>query len=160
MQQGPTISVTSNTIPEDIVPSEPKDIVVPNISITSDESRGTSEMETIAFRSRSPPVITGQPGTTPPPTIDIYSTLKTNRKKRGQQSLVRGMTVVNHEDEIAMEERQKQQERFREAQSIQREMSQIELQYEELEEIARNVEQNLRDSEESNYYYMLSMDYM
>ena len=63
--------------------------------------------------------------------------------------------MPDEEDEIAIEERQKQQERFREAQTIQREMSQIELQYEELEEIARDVEQNLRDSEESKCYTRL-----
>ena len=63
--------------------------------------------------------------------------------------------MPDEEDEIALEERQKQQERFREAQTIQREMSQIELQYEELEEIARDVEQNLRDSEESKCYIRL-----
>lgn len=34
-------------------------------------------------------------------------------------------------------------------QTIQREMSQIELQYEEMEEIGREVEQNLRDAEGS-----------
>ena len=51
------------------------------------------------------------------------------------------------EDEIT--ERQKQQQRLLEAQSIQREMSQIELQYEELEVYSREVEQNLRDAEGS-----------
>ena len=61
------------------------------------------------------------------------------------------IAVKDEEDEIAVSERQKQQERFREAQEIQREMSQIELQYEEFEEIAREIEQNLRDAEGSKY---------
>ena len=102
------------------------------------------------FRTRSPPVLLGRPGGTPPPSVEgsPISTLTVQRKKRGQRSIVRPL-LLDQEDEIAIEERHKQQERFREAQSIQREMSQIELQYEELEDIARDVEQNLRDAEES-----------
>ena len=64
---------------------------------------------------------------------------------------------MDEEDEIAVSERQKQQERFREAQEIQREMSQIELQYEEFEEIAREIEQNLRDAEGSKCSLSLSL---
>lgn len=99
------------------------------------------------FHHRSPPVLTARPGSTPPPKVS--GSLMVSQKGRGQTSIVRPLLLPEEEDEIALEERQKQQERFREAQSIQREMSQIELQYEELEDIAREVEQNLRDAEGS-----------
>ena len=46
-------------------------------------------------------------------------------------------------------ERKEQQARFWEAQCIQREMSQLELQNQELDEVARDVEQSLRDAEGS-----------
>ena len=98
------------------------------------------------FRSRTTPVknITG---TTPPPAA---------AKKRGQKSIVRHMAVaVEEQDEMALRERQRQQARFWEAQTIQRETSQIELQYEELEEIARDVEQGLRDAEGSELNHFL-----
>lgn len=101
----------------------------------------------LPFRQRSPPVLLGRPGSTPPPHVE-NSPLSTLRKGRGQKSVVRPLPL-DDKDEIALEKRQKQQERFREAQTIQREMSQIELQYEELEEIAREIEQNLRDAEGS-----------
>ena len=102
------------------------------------------------FRKRSTRVH-GHPGTTPPP-----GSLSA-KKRRGQASLVRPIIAVkDEEDEIAVSERQKQQERFREAQEIQREMSQIELQYEEFEEIAREIEQNLRDAEGSKCSLSLS----
>lgn len=92
----------------------------------------------------------GRPGTTPPPKADggLLSILNPKRG-RGQTSIVRPLMPVEDSDEIAIAERQKQQERLLEAQSIQREMSQIELQYEELEDIAREIEQNLRDAEGS-----------
>ena len=44
---------------------------------------------------------------------------------------------------------EKQQRRFREAQLIQREMSQLDQQYDEMEEYGRQIEQALRDAEES-----------
>ena len=50
---------------------------------------------------------------------------------------------------VAIQDRQKQQRRFREAQLIQREMSQLDQQYDEMEEYGRQIEQALRDAEES-----------
>ena len=50
---------------------------------------------------------------------------------------------------MAIQERRKQQQRFRDAQLIQREMSQLERQYEELEEVGRHIEQCLRDADNS-----------
>ena len=54
------------------------------------------------------------------------------------------MNMLEHTD-VAIQERRKQQQRFREAQVIQREMSQLERQHEELEEVGKNIEQALRD---------------
>ena len=51
----------------------------------------------------------------------------------------------------SVQERRKQQRRFRDAQLIQREMSQLERQYEELEEVGRHIEQALRDAEDSEF---------
>ena len=51
--------------------------------------------------------------------------------------------------DVAIQERRKQQQRFRDAQLIQREMSQLERQYEELEEVGRHIEQCLRDADNS-----------
>ena len=48
-----------------------------------------------------------------------------------------------------LQERRKQQRRLFDAQQIQREMSQLEWQYDELEEVGRDIEQALRDAEES-----------
>ncbi len=48
-----------------------------------------------------------------------------------------------------MQERRKQQQRFREAQLIQRETSQLDRQYEELEVVGRQIEEALRDAENS-----------
>ena len=48
------------------------------------------------------------------------------------------------------QERRKQQRRFRDAQLIQREMSQLERQYDELEEVGRDIEQALRDAGEDS----------
>lgn len=50
---------------------------------------------------------------------------------------------------VYLQERRKQQRRFRDAQLIQREMSQLERQYDELEEVGRDIEQALRDAEDS-----------
>ena len=50
------------------------------------------------------------------------------------------------------QERRKQQDRFTEAQMIQREMSQLEMQREELEEYSREIEYALRDPEDGKYY--------
>ena len=75
----------------------------------------------------------------------VQSAASMRRSGQGQRTVVRKMQMG--EDEV--QERQRQQQRLLEAQSIQREMSQIELQYEELEEVSRDVEQNLRDSEGS-----------
>lgn len=50
------------------------------------------------------------------------------------------------------QERRKQQDRFTEAQMIQREMSQLEMQREELEEYSREIENALRDPEDGKYY--------
>ena len=139
--------------PSDAPPPPSVSVSIPSIKLPrEEEDEEVQKLKNEPFRPRSPPVIVGgRPGTTPPPSVEgsLYSTLPVRHRGRGQRSLVRPMMVVDQEDEVAMQERQKQQERFREAQSIQREMSQIELQYEELEEIARDVEQNLRDSEES-----------
>jgi len=51
--------------------------------------------------------------------------------------------------DVAIQERRKQQQRFRDAQLIQREMSQLERQYEELEDVGRQIEQCLRDADNS-----------
>ncbi len=151
--------VVSSSSDEGLSLSSPKhsDTNLPSISLSTEGIEEDRDQTIEPFRCRSPPVISSRAGTTPPPSVYAYSTLTltAGRKQRGQQSLVRAMYVPDEEDEIAIEERQKQQERFREAQTIQREMSQIELQYEELEEIARDVEQNLRDSEESKCYTRL-----
>ena len=53
--------------------------------------------------------------------------------------------------DVAIQDRRKQQQRFREAQLIQREMSQLERQYEELEEVGSQIEQALRDAESSKF---------
>ena len=136
-----------------MVPSPPTSpiptIEEPSLEEEEVKTKDLTEYPLPPFRTRSP-VLLGRPGGTPPPSVEgsPISTLSVRRKKRGQRSIVRPL-LLDQEDEIAIEERHKQQERFREAQSIQREMSQIELQYEELEDIARDVEQNLRDAEES-----------
>ena len=51
--------------------------------------------------------------------------------------------------DMAIQERRKQQQRFRDAQLIQREMSQLERQYKELEDVGRHIEQCLRDADNS-----------
>ena len=124
-------------------PTTAKPTIAPSVVVTSDTTSSSP------FRKRSAK-IRGRPGTTPPPGSDGAQHFLNSKKRRGQASLVRPIIAVqDEEDEIAVSERQKQQERFREAQEIQREMSQIELQYEEFEEIAREIEQNLRDAEGS-----------
>ena len=50
-----------------------------------------------------------------------------------------------------MQEHRKQQERFTEAQIIQREMSQLETQRDELEEDGREIEEALRDVKDRKY---------
>ena len=50
---------------------------------------------------------------------------------------------------MAIQERQKQQQRFSEALLVQREMSQLEREHEELEDVASVVEQALREAEGS-----------
>ncbi len=50
---------------------------------------------------------------------------------------------------MAIQERQKQQQRFREVLLVQREMSQLEREHEELEDVASVVEQALREAEGS-----------
>ena len=52
-----------------------------------------------------------------------------------------------------LQERRKQQRRFRDAQLIQREMSQLERQYDELEEVGRDIENALRESEDGEFRY-------
>ena len=127
------------TTPTTATPTVTPSVVV----VTSDASKSSP------FRKRSTK-IRGRPGTTPPPGSDDAQHLLGSKKRRGQASLVRPIIAVqDEEDDIAVSERQKQQERFTEAQEIQREMSQIELQYDELEDIAREIEQNLRDAEGS-----------
>jgi hypothetical protein len=133
---------STSVAPSNEVLRRPPPIIPSLVVIESDDTE--SPIEGDSFRMRSPPLIISRPGSTPPPRLDRLSV---RNRGRGQTSIVRAFLNVDEEDEIALEKRQKQQERFRDAQSIQREMSQIELQYEELEEIAREVEQNLRDAE-------------
>ena len=105
---------------------------------------GDRESPEIPIRQHSPPLLLGHPKTTLPSNV----TNSLSPKRRGQKSIVQQLHIEDY-DEIALQTRQKQQERFLEAQSIQREMRQIELQYEELEEIAREIEMNVRDAEGS-----------
>ena len=53
---------------------------------------------------------------------------------------------------VCVQERRKQQQRFRDAQLIQREMSQLERQYDELEDVGRGIEQALRDAAASKLW--------
>ena len=55
-----------------------------------------------------------------------------------------------------MQEHRKQQERFTEAQIIQREMSQLETQRDELEEDGREIEEALRDVKDRKYTQVCS----
>ena len=131
-------------------PTPPTPTTPPVIIPGVEDSLEKSESPKVPFRHRSPPVLTNRPGSTPPP--NVSRSFSVRQKGRGQTSVVRQLVYVDDdEDELAIEKRRKHQERLSEAQSIQREMSQIELQYEELEEIAREVEQNLRDSEGSEF---------
>ena len=106
---------------------------------------GDRESPEIPIWQQRPPLLLGHPKTTLPSNV----TNSLSPKRRGQKSIVQQLHIEDYDDEIALQKRQKQQERFREAQSIQREMRQIEFQFEELEKIGREIEQNLRDAEGS-----------
>ena len=73
---------------------------------------------------------------------------RSRKKGQGQKSIVRPMHTYDNSN-VAIQDRQKQQRRFREAKLIQREMSQLDQQYDEMEEYGRQIEQALRDAEES-----------
>ena len=103
---------------------------------------------------------TSQPSllTPPPPSLPFshhhlppYLTglKRTQWKNRGQKSVTRPLIGTYDTSDVAIQERRRQQQRFREAQLIQREMSQLDRQYEELEEVGRNIEQCMRDAEGS-----------
>lgn len=82
----------------------------------------------------------------PPP---LTGSKRTQWKNRGQKSVTRPLIGTYDTSDVAIQERRRQQQRFREAQLIQREMSQLDRQYEELEEVGRNIEQCLRDADGS-----------
>ena len=69
--------------------------------------------------------------------------------RHGQKGVARPLIGTYDTSDRAIQERRKQQQRFRDAQLIQREMGQLERQYEELEEVGRQIEQCLRDTEGS-----------
>ena len=69
-------------------------------------------------------------------------------------------SVTNNYCWCKIQEYRKQQERFTEAQIIQREMSQLEMQREELEEDGRRIENDLRDIEDGKHPTILHTSYM
>lgn len=97
----------------------------------------------------------GVNGSIPPPSPPASRLVNRNKyqARGGQKSIVRPMRVGSSlaDTDVMIQERRKQQKRFQEAQSTQREMSQLERQYEEFEEYGREIEQQLRDSEGSEF---------
>ena len=82
----------------------------------------------------------------PPPLTGLK---RTQWKNCGQKAVTRPLIGTYDTSDVAIQERHRQQQRFREAQLIQREMSQLDRQFEELEEVGRNIEQCLRDADGS-----------